>query len=148
MKKLIVLALVITVGFATTFCGSKVGTSMKGKSYRTGAWMDDNTFRIASRGAYPKNEDNPIVKEESAIRAAMLNAQYQILEKFAGSKFQGAAGMKNFRMSGIAAAQEVAGSISGGNQVSYKCDMNGCEVIYEVSSPGLKKKVGKIQGAK
>lgn len=147
MKKGVVFALFLAVGlsFVLTSCGGGQIGRMEGKSYRSGVWVDENTFRIAAQGAYPEDESNPIVKQEMARRAAIMNAKYQVLEKFAGAKFQGAAGMKNFRTSGIAAAEEVAGTIAGGNVYSEKFNEHGCEVVYEVKSPGLKTKVTQIK---
>ena len=129
--------------------GDKMGT-MSGKSYRTQGWIDENTFRIAARGAYPKDEENEIVKQEMAKRAAIINAQFQVLEKFTGSKIEGASGMKNFRITGIAVSQEVAGVIKGGSVYKETYNNYGCEVIFEVKAKGLKNKVkaSQIKGSK
>lgn len=150
MKKTMIINFIVLFGIAliAPSCSSekKIGM-MEGDSYRTQGWIDENTFRIAARGAYPKGDDeeNPIVRQEMAKRAAILSAQYQVLEKFTGAKVTGAAGMKDFRTTGIAVSQEVAGSIRGGSVYSEKYDDNGCEVIYEVKAKGLQKKVQATQ---
>ncbi len=60
-------------------------------------------------------------RRESAKRAAILNAQYQVLEKFKGSKIEGAAGMSDFENTGIAIAQEIQGVVKGGSVI--KCNL-------------------------
>ena len=72
----------------------------------------------------------------------MLNAQYQVLEKFKGSSIEGASGMSDFESTGIAIAQEVDGIVKGGSVFSATWDEeDNCEIIYEVKAKGLKKKV-------
>ncbi|MCL2155084.1 MAG: hypothetical protein FWH53_05410 [Leptospirales bacterium] len=146
MKKLFLIGLTISIGiaFALTSCGgSKIGGTVEGKTYKTEGWIDDDTYRIAAAGVPNSKLSNQVQRRESAKRAAILNAQYQVLEKFKGSSIEGAAGMSDFESSGIAIAQEVSGVVKGGSVVSatYDDDDN-CEVIYEVKAKGLKKKVG------
>jgi len=145
MKKFMLLSLALTMGLAFTFvsCAGSIGGTVKGKSYRTEGWIDANTYRIAAAGVPTKTLTNKVQRRESAKRAAILNAQYQVLEKFKGSKIEGAAGMSNFEMTGMAVAQEIKGVVKGGSvrRVTYDDDDN-CEIIYEVKAKGLKKKVG------
>ena len=144
MKKtfIVMMALVLGLGLAIVSCSSQKIGIMKGQSYKTGQWIDDETYALSARGAYPKeDEDNPIVREESALKAAQLKAMYEILGKFTGAKIQGAAGMKDFRLAGIAVSEEIEGTIKGGSVEESKCDDNGCEVIYVVHAKGLKKMV-------
>ncbi len=144
MKKLIAIALVLTVGIAFSACGggSKVGGTVKGETFKTEGWADENTFRIAAAGAPKRTLTNKVARRESAKRAAILNAQYQVLEKFKGAKLEGATGMSDFEMTGIAIAQEVQGVVKGGSvfKVTYDAEDN-CEIVYEVKAKGLKKKV-------
>jgi len=145
MKKYFLFLIILTITISISYCSStKIGT-MEGQSYTTQGWIDDNTFRIAARGAYPDEEDNPIVKEEMAKRAAILNAQYQILEKFVGAQVKGAAGMKDFRTNGIAVSQEIEGVIRGGAVFKETYNDYGCEVIFEVKAKGLRNKVKATQ---
>jgi hypothetical protein len=149
MKKFIALAMIFSVGllFAFTSCGGgKIGGTVQGETFKTEGWLDDNTYRLAAAGVPTKTLTNKVQRRESATRAAILNAQYQILEKFKGSKLEGAAGMSNFETTGIAIAQEVQGVVKGGSvqSVTYDAEDN-CEIIYEVKAKGLKKKVSAAQ---
>jgi hypothetical protein len=146
MKKLFLIGLAISMGlvFALTSCGgSKIGGTVEGKTYKTEGWIDEDTYRIAAAGVPNSKLSNKVQRRESAKRAAILNAQYQVLEKFKGSTIEGAAGMSDFESTGIAIAQEVNGVVKGGSvtQATYDDDDN-CEIIYEVKAKGLKKKVG------
>jgi len=146
MKKLSVMALVLTMGlaFAFTSCGAgKIGGQVEGDSFATERWVDDNTFQLAASGVANSKLKDKTARRESAKRAAILNAQYQVLEKFKGSKIEGAAGMSDFENTGIAIAQEVEGVVKGGSvkKATFDPDTDACEIIYEVKAKGLKKKV-------
>ena len=145
MKKLFLIGLTISMGlaFAFTSCGGgKIGGTVEGETFKNEKWVDDNTYQLAAAGVPNSKLTNKIQRQESAKRAAILNAQYQILEKFKGSSIEGAAGMSDFESTGIAIAQEVSGYVKGGSVVkaTYDEEQN-CEIIYEVKAKGLKKKV-------
>ena len=145
MKKLFLIGLTISMGivFTLTSCGgSKLGGSVDGDTYKTEQWVDNDTYRIAAAGVPNSKLSNKVQRKESAKRAATLNAQYQVLEKFKGSTIEGAAGMSDFESTGIAIAQEVSGYVKGGSVVKATYDdEDNCEIIYEVKAKGLKKKV-------
>ncbi len=145
MKKLFVVSLALAMGLLFTFTscgGSKLGGQVEGQTFKTEGWIDDNTYRLAAAGVSKSTLKNKVARRESAKRAAILNAQYQVLEKFKGSKIEGAAGMSDFENTGIAIAQEVSGIVKGGSVVSATYDEeDNCEIIYEVKAKGLKKKV-------
>jgi len=144
MKKLLFASFLLVVGlsFSLTSCGTKIGGTVEGESYTTEGWIDDDTYRLAAAGVPNRKLTNIVARKASSKRAAILNAQYQVLEKFKGSKIEGAAGMSDFENTGIAIAQEVSGVVKGGSvkKVTYDKDQN-CEIIYEVKAKGLKKKV-------
>ncbi len=145
MKRILIFAMIIAFGtiFALTSCGGqKIGGTVEGDSFRTEGWIDDNTYRIAAGGVPTKTLTNILQRKESSKRAAILNAQYQVIEKFKGSKIEGAAGMENFEMTGIAVAQELKAVTKGGSvqKVTWDEEQN-CEIIYEVHAKGLKSKV-------
>jgi hypothetical protein len=144
MKKLTILALVVCAGLvvAITACKSeKLGGTVEGESVLTEGWVDDNTFRIAAAGVPKKNITNIIQRKETAKRAATLNAMYQIIEKFCGSKIEGAAGMEDYELTGIAVSQELKATLRAGSVKKSTWDEEqNCEVIYEVKATGLKKK--------
>jgi len=148
MKKLFMMALVLLMGlaFAFTSCaGGKIG-SMEGEKFKSSRWVDDNTFQITGTGApkatIEKTPDKKQIRRASARRAAILDAQYQVLEKFKGSAIEGAAGMSDFESTGIAIAQEVQGFSKGGSVESETFDQfDNCEIVYQVQAKDLKKKV-------
>lgn len=145
MKKSLFLVFLVVVFISFVNCGpSNPGGQVKGKSFKSGVWMDENTYRMSGIGAPMKNTDetSKLIKDRQATEAAELDAQYRILQKFIGAKVTGASGMKDFRSTGTAVAKEASGMIKGGSIVDTTCDKDSnCEVVYEVSSPGLKKKV-------
>lgn len=143
MKKIFFIVLIISVGVLVAFtsCSSKIGGTVEGETFTTEGWVDNDTFRIAAAGVPTKTLTNIVQRKESAKRAAILNAQYQVIEKFKGSKIEGASGMENFEMTGIAIAQELKAVSKGGSvkKVTYDEEQN-CEIVYEVRAKGLKKK--------
>ena len=145
MKKYLVVFFVLAVAFTLIACGGgqkKLGGTVKGQSFVMEGWVDNNTYRIVAAGA-PGDFQNKIQRQQSAQRAAMLYAQYMVLEKFKGSRIEGAAGMADFQMTGIAIAQEVEGHIKNGSvrKVTFDKDDN-AEIIYEVRANDLRRKVG------
>lgn len=143
MKKLFLMTLVLAMGLVFTSCGGgKIGGTVQGDTFKGEKWVDDNTFQLAASGVANSKLKNKVQRRESAKRAAILNAQYQVLEKFKGSKIEGAAGMSDFESTGIAIAQEIQGVVKGGSVKSFTYDEeDNCEIIYEVKAKGLKKKV-------
>ncbi|MBP7734807.1 MAG: hypothetical protein KA369_02430 [Spirochaetes bacterium] len=144
MKKLLIFGLILTAGFLITLtsCSSKIGGTVEGQTYTTEGWIDDDTFQLAAAGVPTKTLTNVVQRKEASKRAAILNAQYQIIEKFKGSSVEGASGMENFEMTGIAVAQELKAVTKGGSvkKVTWDDEQN-CEIIYVVHAKGLKKKV-------
>ncbi len=144
MKKLVVLSLLLSVGivFSLTSCTGKIGGTVKGETITTEGWIDNDTFRLQAMGVPNSKLKNIVQRKASSKRAAILNAQYQVLEKFKGSKIEGAAGMSDFESTGIAIAQEVSGIVKGGSVKKITWDeQQNAEIIYEVKAKGLKKKV-------
>ena len=146
MKKLCICAIILFAGsvIAITACSSsgKLGGMVEGESYNTEGWIDDNTIRVVGAGIPMKDSTNPVQRKKTAIKAAQLDATYTIIEKFCGSKVEGAAGMKNYELTGIAVSQELKATLKTGTVKKVTCDEDqNCEVIYEVTSPGLKKKM-------
>lgn len=147
MKKLLFASFLLIVGvtFSLSSCGNRIGGVVEGKSYTTEGWIDGNTYRIAAVGVPNRKMRNVVVRKASAKRAAILNAQHQVLEKFKGAKIEAAAGMSNYENTGTAVSSEVQGMIKGGSvrKVTYDKDQN-AEIIYEVKARGLKKRVTTI----
>ncbi len=144
MKKILIFGLILAAGFVITLtsCSGKIGGTIEGQTYTTEGWIDNDTFQIAAAGVPTKTLTNVVQRKEASKRAAILNAQYQIIEKFKGSSVEGASGMENFEMTGIAVAQELKAVTKGGSvkKVTWDDEQN-CEIIYVVHAKGLKKKV-------
>jgi len=145
MKKICGFAVIFSVAlFVFTACGSgKIGGTVEGQSYKTEGWIDDNTYQTTGVGVPSRTATiNKVQRRQTAKRAAIISAQYSVLEKFTGSKVEGAAGMKDFELTGIAVAQEVQGAIRGGSVIKETYDdEDNCEVIYQVQAKGLRNKV-------
>lgn len=150
MKKSLYLTLILIAALAVILPACGGGKSL-GKNIHDGdtqtskteGWMDENTFRMVGMGAPMKDETDKFVRKATAKEAATIDAQVKIIEKFTGAKVQGAAGVKNFRLTGFAAAKEIEGAIKGGSvfEVTWDKETQDCTVIYEVKAKGLKKKV-------
>ncbi|MCL2025983.1 MAG: hypothetical protein FWG92_04170 [Leptospirales bacterium] len=144
MKKIGGLIIVFSIAvLAFAACGSsKIGGTVKGETFKSEGWVDDNTYRTTGVGVASPQYTNKVQRRQTARRAAIISAQYQVLEKFTGAKVEGAAGMQDFQLTGIAVAQEVQGAIRGGSVVSETYDdQENCEVIYQVQARGLRKMV-------
>jgi hypothetical protein len=145
MKKLLAVSLIFAMGLMITFtscAGGKLGGTVQGETFTSEGWIDDDTYRTTAVGIAKKTLTNKTQRRASAKTAAKLAAQYAVLEKFKGSKIEGAAGMSDFESTGIAIAQEVSGMVKGGSVVkeTYN-EEDDCEIVYEVKAKGLKKKV-------
>ena len=143
MKKLLVVAAVM-VGLAfIASCGPRgLGGQVKGESFITEGWVDDNTFRVTSTGAPKAGLTNKIQRRGTAKEAAIMMAQKTIIEKFKGARIEGAAGAVDYASTGVAVMKEFGGLVKGGSvkKETYDDDDN-CEVVYEVMARGLKKQV-------
>jgi hypothetical protein len=144
MKKLLTLAVVMF--FAAAFvvsCGPRqLGGQVKGESFKTEGWLNDDTFRVTSTGAPKAGLTNKIQRRGTAKEAAIMMAQKTVIEKFKGARLEGAAGAADYASTGIAVMKEFGGLVKGGSVIkeTYDEDDN-CEVIYEIIARGLKKKV-------
>jgi hypothetical protein len=143
MKKFFAIAMIFTFGIALSVTSCQTTGpqhTIEGKEYITEGWVDDDTFQLQAAGAPMKTATNKVVRREASKRAAILNAQYQMIEKFKGSQIEGAAGMQNFEMTGIAVAQQLKAFAKGGSVKSVVWDdEDNCSLIYVVHQKNLKK---------
>lgn len=143
MKKFLAIAMMFMFGIAlsVTSCSTTgVQHTIDGKEYVTEGWVDDDTFQLQAAGVPTKTLTNKVARREASKRAAILNAQYQMIEKFKGSQIEGAAGMQNFEMTGIAVAQQLKAFAKGGSVRSVVWDdEDNCSLIYVVRQKNLKK---------
>jgi len=144
MKKLVVSAVVLMIAAAfIVSCGPRgLGGQVKGQSFITEGWVNDDTFRVTSTGAPKPGLTNKIQRRGTAKEAAIIMAQKTMIEKFKGARLEGAAGAADYASTGIAVMKEFSGTVKGGSVIreTYDDDDN-CEVVYELIARGLKKKV-------
>jgi hypothetical protein len=147
MKRIIIFILVSVMSLAVFSCSKKVGSGIIKNAERAvmEGWLDDDTFLMAGMGAAPVDENDPFVRKAMAKEAAIIDAQVKIIEKFVGAKVQGAAGVKNFRLTGFAAAKDIEGAIRGASiyedRVEWDRETQDCVAVVKVEARGLKKKV-------
>ncbi|MCP4135821.1 MAG: hypothetical protein GY754_32940 [bacterium] len=140
---IMLLSSVLIVGpLSTSACRSEQVQS--GEVTVTDGWFNKDTFRWRGTGI-PKQGITDITKrKETAKNAAVLNAQYIILEKFKGTRIEGAGSMITEEWDSMyrEVGNEVKKIVKNGKVIkeTYDKDQN-CVVVYEVSSPKLKKKV-------
>lgn len=144
MKKLFVLAMVLSLGVIVVSCGGKkLGGAVKGETIVTEGWIDENTFKVTAVG-FPKEGITHVgQKKATAQNAAVTVAQAKVLEKFKGARIEGAGGVVDNRSTGDAIAKEFGGMVRGGSVGKVTCDEQGteCEIEYTVYKKGLKKSV-------
>ena len=152
MRNLLAIALVLVCGIAFTATACRtggVGGMVEGDTYKTEGWLNNDTYQIVTIGVAKKTLTNKWARRASSKRAAILNAHYQVIEKFKGSTIEGAAGMKDFEMTGIAVAQQLKATVKTGTvkRVTWN-DNDDCEILYVIRQKGLKKQVSAAQWSK
>ncbi|MBN2078408.1 MAG: hypothetical protein JW838_05545 [Spirochaetes bacterium] len=165
MKKLFAVLMIAGIAFMFTNCKTTteekgVGDLVEAEWSWDGFWKVEkhdgvtvDAFYCLGEGIYTVNDPKtgeemvPAQQRLFAKRAAVLDAQYKVLGKIVGEKFQGASGMENFKMSGYAAAAEVYGTIKGGKiaKSRFSDDEQKVEVLYRVAGKGLRKKVEDVK---
>lgn len=105
-----------------------------------GLWINDDTFRIAAMGAVKKDDEkkSALIRKEMACTAARLTAMHMIMTTFTGAE-TAAVTSKDLGKG------RFSGTIRNGTVVTKTFDEaeNTCRIIFEVSSPGLKKSIKK-----
>lgn len=112
--------------------------------YVTYGWLDDNTFRILSSGSPDKEDRNIIKRKMTARNSAVKNARIKLIEMFIPSgSGQGPATRIDEYYAGVnPEADSIMSIIMNGKVSSEMYDESwNCDIIYEISSPGLRKKL-------
>ncbi|MCP4138295.1 MAG: hypothetical protein GY754_45455 [bacterium] len=138
---IMLLSSVLIVGpLSTTACRSEQVKS--GEVMVTDGWVDDDTFRWTAAGMPKRGLTDIAERKATAKRVAILNSQYTILEKFKGARIEGAGGMATFYEEDYTRGREIIQTVKKGKVVkeTYDKEQN-CEVVFEVKSPKLKKKI-------
>jgi hypothetical protein len=105
-------------------------------------WCDEHTFRMHATGVSRKKYTDPEERKKDSRYAAILNAQYQILEKFKGAKIEAATGIMESDKTGIALAAELKKYIKNGTVIAERYDEEqNCEIVFEIKAKHLKKKI-------
>lgn len=143
MKKVtVMMALFAFVAGFVACGGGSLGGTIKGDSFKSEGWMDNDTYRTIGQGVPKEGLKNKVQRRGTAREAAVLVAQSHVIEKFKGAKVEGATGVSDYASTGFAASKEFAGVVKGGSIIkeTYDDDDN-CEVVYEIKSKGLKKQL-------
>jgi len=122
-------------------CGGTTDSQVKGQSYRSEGWVDDDTFRVTVMGLANQNIKRQAQKRILAKESALILAQKRIIEKMIGSNIRGASAVKDGESAGMVVTKEFEGMVKGGSIVNEKyTEEDDCEITYEIQSKGLKKK--------
>jgi hypothetical protein len=106
----------------------------------TEGWCDENTYHIRQTGAPSLKSKTLKERKLSSKNSAILSAQKRILEKFAELDID--INHAEVDTTAYAIAHEVKKSVKNGKIILEKWDENqNCEIIYEVYSKRLKRKV-------
>ncbi|MCP4138297.1 MAG: hypothetical protein GY754_45465 [bacterium] len=143
-----VIMLLASVLFSGPFCRAtgRSGQVESGDEMRTEGWVNGDTYRLYAAGLPNRGVAGIAGRKASAKSAAILNAQYQILEKFKGTRIEGAGGMADYgRVYGEAdykRGREIKNIVKSGKVIkeTYDNEQN-CEIIYEVKGSKLKKRI-------
>jgi len=105
-------------------------------------WIDENTFRVrAGSDIGGMRGDNDRTRTE-AKNAAILKAQDTIIEKFVRDRVKSAEKIIDPKSTGVAIINEFGSIVKKGTVRDESFDAPyKCEIIYEISSPDLKKRV-------
>jgi hypothetical protein len=82
MKKVIILAAIMSLAAATISCGGSAGTQERRTTLVKKYFKNDDTFIIVAKGYPRETVDNQIQALETAKEAALLNAQIIAKESF------------------------------------------------------------------
>ncbi len=154
MQRIIALSACCIVAFASVACSSspveRQATPhvpvVEKKELKTTAiplgWVDDNTFRVRAGSDIGgmRGDNDRTIKE--AKNAAILKAQDTIIEKFIRDRVKSAEKIIDPKSTGVAIINEFGSIVKKGTvrDESYDAPYK-CGIIYEISSPDLKKRV-------
>lgn len=139
-----VMVLVSTILFGVEACTHQENAGVSFESQKDwgglSGWTDNDTFLINATGASTKKVADPEKQKEEARRAAILFAQYRIVDTFKGYILEGATGImadEPYFKASLATLKQLAKE---GKIVAEKYDDEGnCEILYELKKNGLRK---------
>jgi hypothetical protein len=140
-KKYLVLIAAVSIAAFVSSCGGTTDKIVKGKTFKTEGWVNDDTFRVTALGAPAVDAKGMVKRKTQAREAALIMAQKRVIEKMVGAEIKGASAVKDGESAGVVVTKEFSGMVKGGTIVEETFDEeDNCEVVYELYSKGLKKK--------
>ncbi len=112
-------------------------------------WVNEDTYRIIATGSSDTGYRGRSARRKSAKQYAVLDAQRRITEVFMGNEFT--LDMNpDYNRARIYIEKELGPIFTNGRIVSenYDNETDDCEIVYEVTGAGLKKKVSTLFGRK
>lgn len=124
---------------AATVVSCRTGSAVNNEIWLKEGWIDNSTYRILATGKAEKRFSSIDLKKASAKRNAVINAQYQMLERF---KPPTKAACADYEMPDYQVIREINVLVKSGTVKSerYNADYS-CEIVYEVKAAGFKQKV-------
>ena len=146
MKKNVFLISLLVVCLAISFigCNKASDTMIKGgEVYKDmEGWIDDDTYQVKALGFAPEDMTEELQRKYAAKRAAQLNAEARIVEKLVGANVEGKTATEDGVLLSEIIKKDFGGMIKGGAIVleTYDPETQACEIAYQVSAKGLRKK--------
>lgn len=139
---LVLLFLTITI-ISLSYCRTKYNPDYISKNeFVTDGWVDENTIRISVSGEPQKNMGGIIQRKFSAKEAALNSARLQLTEKFKGKDYVLSIRADEYYAGINPEADEILSAIRKGRILKETYDdKQVCNIVYEITFPGLKKKI-------
>lgn len=110
--------------------------------WQTAGWVDGDTFRIMAGGMPGQDAKTEAEKKSSARENAIMFARAMIAERFRGVRTESCSGIVDYADLTVTIQKQFGEIIKNGRVIAEQYDAEyNCDVIYEVKSPGLKKRV-------
>ncbi len=140
----ILLLLFLTIAISSVpSCRTKYNPDYVNKSeFMTNGWVDNNTLRISASGEPRKNIASVIQKKFSAKDAALKSARLKLTQKFQSKKNISSIRVDENYAGTNTETDEILSAIRNGKILKETYDDEQvCDIVYEITSPGLKKKI-------
>lgn len=143
MKKSIVLGMAVIAGVLVAGCGGKMGGAIKGKSYTTEGWLDNDTFQVVAWGEANPDETGEARWRNQAKAGAQMMAEMRIMELFKGYALEASGYTEEGGNVMVIVSKEVEGFAKGGEiaNITFNEKNKACEIAYRVVGKNLKKRV-------
>ncbi len=133
--------LIIFISAILAACGSSPQTEISDSE----GWVNENTYRVTAVGTIqPHHLSLPLpTRQTLACESAIIMAQTRMLEKFVDAGIAEVQGTVDTAAVGRNIRKYFTGTIRGGDVLrkTFNEETSECEVIYSLTSPGLKRKL-------